>query len=355
MDARRGIVKGRGSTSLLPGRFARTRRDTEPAEAADGEQRAPTTELRPEHSRSIISRNDSPDIAFRQSVNPYRGCEHGCIYCYARPAHAYVDLSPGLDFETRIYFKPDAAALLGRELARPGYRCQPIAIGSNTDGYQPAERELRITRSLLELLAECRHPVAIVTKSALIERDLDLLAPMAAAGLARVMVSVTTLDDELKRRLEPRTAGPSRRLQVISRLAQAGVPVGVLAAPMIPALNDHELESILEAAAAAGARHAGYILLRLPHEVAPLFDEWLMQHYPLRRSHVLGLLRDMRAGALNDPSFGSRMHGTGALAQLLGARFERACRKLGLNADDGPALDTSAFRPPAAGPQMALF
>jgi DNA repair photolyase len=312
--------------------------------------------LQPEAARGAIARNTSPDVPFSQSINPYRGCEHGCIYCYARPTHAYMDLSPGLDFETRIFFKKDAPALLRRELSRPSYRCQTIAIGTNTDGYQPAERQLRITRALLEVLQECRHPVSIVTKSALVERDLDLLAPMAAQNLVRVMVSVTTLDDELKRRMEPRTPSSLRRLQTIHRLADAGIPVGVLAAPMIPALNDHELEAILQAAADAGARSAAYVLLRLPHEVAPLFDEWLGQHYPLRHSHVLGLLRDMRGGAINDPAFGSRMSGSGTLAHLLRQRFERACRALELNTDEGPTPDTSQFRPPgAASGQLGLF
>lgn len=350
-------VRGRGCSSALAGRFARTIHERiDEDDPSLEEQPSPLTELRAEHSRSVISRNDSPDIPFRQSINPYRGCEHGCSYCYARPAHAYVDLSPGIDFETKIFFKPDAARLLRRELQRPGYRCDTITIGANTDGYQPAERQLRITRGILEVLAEFRHPVAIVTKSALIERDIDILGPMAEAGLARVMISVTTLDDELKRRMEPRTASPARRLETIRRLSGAGIPVGVLAAPMIPALNDHELESILEAAAAAGARTAGYILLRLPHEVAPLFDEWLGQHYPLRRSHVLQLLRDMRQGQVNDPRFGSRMRGTGPLADLLDQRFERSCRQLGLNAGEQPALDTTAFRPPRhAEAQLGLF
>jgi DNA repair photolyase len=357
MAGDREPIRGRGSASRLPGRFARTAREAEPeALAEENAGPAPRTRLHREDARSIVSRNDSPDLAFRQSINPYRGCEHGCVYCYARPAHAYVDLSPGIDFETEIFFKPDAPALLRRELARPGYACQPIAIGANTDGWQPAERELRITRGVLEVLAEHRHPVAIITKSALIERDLDILAPMAAANLVRVMVSVTTLDDELKRRMEPRTAGPARRLETIRRLNAAGVPAGVLAAPMIPALNDHELEAILGAAAAAGARRAGYILLRLPHEVAPLFEEWLGQHYPLRRARVLQLLRDMRGGRANDPCFGSRMRGTGALAQLLEQRFARACRALGLNPGTGPPLETGLFRVPGAGAsQPGLF
>jgi DNA repair photolyase len=350
-------IRGRGSASRLAGRFARTTREAEVADRDEVEPgRAPGTTLFVDSARSIISRNQSPDVPFRQSINPYRGCEHGCIYCYARPAHAYLDLSPGLDFESKIYWKPNAAALLRGELARPGYRCEPIAIGANTDGYQPAERELRLTRQVLEVLAECHHPVTIVTKSSLVERDLDLLAPMAAAGLARVMVSVTTLDEELKRRLEPRTASPARRLETIRRLHAAGVPAGVLAAPMIPALNDHELEAILAAAAAAGACSAGYILLRLPHEVAPLFEEWLGQHYPLRKAHVLALLRDMRDGAVSDPRFGSRMRGAGPLADLLRQRFERACRAQGLATDREAALDTAKFVPPGARePQLGLF
>lgn len=356
MSSARDPIKGRGSSSRLEGRFARTTSEAVHDDIEPPEVRPPLTELRPEHARSIITRNDSPDIVFCQSINPYRGCEHGCIYCYARPAHAYVDLSPGIDFETKIFFKPDAAALLRRELSKPGYACQAIAIGANTDGYQPAERELGITRAILEVLSEFRHPVAIITKSALIERDLDIIAPMAAANLVRVMISVTTLDDELKRRMEPRTASPARRLEVIARLAEAGVPVGVLAAPMIPALNDHELEAILEAAAARGAKRAGYIVLRLPHEVAPLFEEWLEQHYPLRKSHVMQLVRDMRQGRVNDPRFGTRMRGTGPLAKLMRQRFERACRQFGLNVEAGPDLDTTAFSAPTKpGAQLGLF
>jgi DNA repair photolyase len=357
MIRRADPIRGRGSSSRLEGRFARTSRETEPdAEYEEATAAGPGTQLQPEAARSVISRNDSPDVPFSQSINPYRGCEHGCIYCYARPAHAYMDLSPGIDFETRIFFKVGAAATLRRELSRPGYQCRPITIGANTDGYQPVERQLRVTRAILEVLRDCRQPVSIVTKSALVERDLDILASMAAQRLVRVMISVTTLDDELKRRMEPRTASPARRLQTIRCLTDAGVPAGVLAAPMIPALNDHELEAILEAAAAAGAKTAGYILLRLPHEVAPLFDEWLGQHYPLRRAHVLGLLRDMRGGAINDPAFGSRMSGRGTLSQLLRQRFERACRALGLNRGDGPEFDTSRFRrPQGTRTQLDLF
>jgi DNA repair photolyase len=349
-------IRGRGTAENVAGRFARTTTSSEPGFDEDEPHPGPDTELRAEQSRSVISRNDSPDVGFRQSVNPYRGCEHGCIYCYARPAHAYVDLSPGLDFETKIFFKPEAPTLLRRELEHPNYRCLPIALGANTDCYQPAERALRITRGLLEVLAEYRHPVSIVTKSALIERDLDLLVPMAEARLVHVCVSVTTLDDELKRRMEPRTASPARRLTTIERLTQAGVPVTVMVAPVIPALTDHELERILEAASKAGARHAAYVLLRLPHEVAPLFESWLGQHYPLRASHVLNRVRDLRSGQLNDPCFGSRMRGEGPLAELLRQRFARACREFGLNADASAPLDTNAFRVPVrAGSQMALL
>jgi DNA repair photolyase len=267
-----------------------------------------------------------------------------------------VDLSPGLDFETKIFFKPQAAELLRRELSAPGYRCQPIALGANTDVYQPAERRLKITRGLLEVMAEFRQPVSIVTKSALVERDLDILTSMAADNLVRVMVSVTTLDDGLKRRMEPRTASPTRRLAIIRRLREADVPVGALVAPVIPALNDHEIEKIVEAVAAAGAEDAGYVLLRLPHEVAPLFEGWLAEHYPLRASHVLNRVRDMHHGQINDPRFGSRMRGTGTLAKLLEQRFQRACREFGLNEERDRALNTSAFRVPVrAGSQLALW
>jgi DNA repair photolyase len=352
-------IKGRGTAARIAGRFARTTSASEPGcDPLDEALRAPAPEtvLRIEHARSIITRNESPDILYRQSINPYRGCEHGCIYCYARPAHAYVDLSPGIDFETQIFFKPDAAALLRRELAKPGYTCQPIALGANTDVYQPAERDLRITRGILEVLAEFRHPVSIVTKSALVERDLDLLADLARDNLVRVMVSVTTLDNELKRVLEPRTASPARRLAIISRLREAGIPVGTLVAPVIPALNDHEVERILEAVASAGATTAGYVVLRLPHEVAPLFEGWLADHYPLRAKHVLNAVREMRQGQLNDPCFGSRMRGTGTLAKLLEQRFQRACGRLGLNNERDIRLSTTAFRvPAAAGDQLSLL
>jgi DNA repair photolyase len=353
-------IRGRGTASRIPGRFARevceADPDLDPLPDDEVGDPAPETELIPERIRSIISRNQSPDIPFSQSINPYRGCEHGCVYCYARPSHAYMDLSPGLDFERKIFFKPDAAAMLRQTLSRPGYRCEEISLGANTDAWQPAERRLRITRAVLEVLREFRHPVGIVTKSALVERDLDILADLARDNLVTVMVSVTTLDDELKRRLEPRTASPRRRLQVIRRLAEAGIPCGVLAAPMIPGLNDHELEQILAAAAEAGARHAGYVLLRLPHEVEPLFTQWLQDHYPLRAAKVQSLLRQSRGGRLNDPRFGSRMRGDGVFAALLARRFAAARERYGFSRYSERSLDTTRFRvPPAPGQQLDLL
>ncbi len=349
-ETRPQAVRGRGAISNPAGRFARTRSEREAEEAGE----RVLTELRAEPAKSIIARNRSPDVPFTQSINMYRGCEHGCIYCFARPTHAYLDLSPGRDFETRILFKPNASELLRAELAKPGYEVSPIALGTNTDPYQPAERDLELTRGILEVLAECKHPVSIVTKSGLILRDLDILVPMAAEGLAEVMISVTTLDPELKRRMEPRTAGPARRLAVIRELNAEGVPAGVLAAPVIPALNDHELERIVEEAAAAGAVSAGYVLLRLPHEVGPLFTEWLEEHYPERARHVLSLIEQMRAGRINDPRFHSRQRGEGPFAALLRRRFERACRAVGIGRRDR-GLDLTAFRPPRLDAQLDLF
>ena len=306
-------------------------------------------------SRTILARNESPDVPFDRSVNPYRGCEHGCIYCFARPTHAYLGLSPGLDFETRIFSKPKAAELLRAELGKPSYRPAPIALGANTDPYQPVERELGIARGLLEVLREHDHPVSVVTKSHLVLRDLDLLGPMAELGLANVLVSITTLDPELARRMEPRAAAPSLRLDAVRRLAAAGVPVGVLASPMIPALNDPELESILEASSAAGARSAGYILLRLPLELKELFAEWLEAHYPAKASHVENLVRDTRGGELYRAEFGERMRGTGPYARILEQRFRVAAKKHGLAARL-PPLETSRFRrPQRRGAQLRLF
>jgi len=351
----RAVIRGRGVATRPAGRFAR---EESIPEFDDGDEPAPApaTELITEKIRSIISRNKSPDIPFEQSVNPYRGCEHGCVYCYARPSHAYLDLSPGLDFEQKIFIKPEAASVLRRELSKPGYECRPITLGSNTDAWQPVERDLGITREIVEVLAEFRHPVNIITKSALVERDLDLLQDLARDNLVDVLVSVTTLDDELKRRLEPRTAGPRRRLETIRRLSAAGIPSGVLAAPMIPGLNDHELENILAAAADAGARYAGYVVLRLPHEVEPIFQEWLEAQYPLKAAKVLSLIRQVRGGALNDAQFGRRMRGSGPIAALLGQRFAAACRRHGFTRESESALDTTRFRvPEGPGTQLDLL
>jgi DNA repair photolyase len=351
-------IKGRGALSNRAGRFARYERDADLealAAAAADETDAPrlATTLRIDNARSIISRNRSPDIPFSQSINPYRGCEHGCIYCYARATHSYLDLSPGRDFETQIFYKPNATLLLRAELAAPGYEVSPIALGTNTDPYQPAERELAVTRGILELMLELEHPVTIVTKGALILRDLELLAALAERNLVAVNVSLTTLDDEIKRRMEPRTAGPKQRLAMIRKLAERGIPTGVLTAPMIPALNDDELESMLEAAAEQGATSAGYVLLRLPHEVEPLFVEWLHAHYPQRAEHVLSLVRQLRGGTLNDARFGSRQRGSGPFAALLDARFRQARRRHGL--DREVSLRTDRFvAPRAPGPQLTL-
>lgn len=311
------------------------------------------TEVRIETAKTIISHNTSPDLPFDRSINPYRGCEHGCIYCYARPSHAYWDLSPGLDFETKLIAKTNAAEVLEQQLSKPGYVCAPINLGANTDPYQPIEREQRLTRRLLEVLLRYRHPVTIVTKGALVLRDLDLLAELASQRLVRVMVSLTTLDDQLKRTLEPRAAAPNARLRAIRVLREAGVPVGVLCAPMIPMINDRELEHLLQAAHGAGAQSAAYMLLRLPLEVAPLFEQWLHDHYPQRAAHVLSLIRQSGGGELYDSRFGVRMRGEGVFAELLEQRFRKAARQLGFAGREALALDCTAFCPP--GGQMALF
>ena len=314
------------------------------------------TTLMRDTSKSIIARNNSPDVPFEQSINPYRGCEHGCIYCFARPTHAYLGLSPGLDFESRILFKPDAARLLERELRRASYKCRVIAMGTNTDPYQPTEKSLRITRSILEILSAFNHPVGIVTKSSLVLRDLDILSSMADRGLAQVCVSVTTLDRTLANKLEPRAATPGRRIETIRALAAAGVPTGVMAAPMIPGLNDQELEAIMSAARQAGAQQASYILLRLPLEIRDLFVEWLDTHAPDKASHVMSLVQQTRGGKAYQSTYGQRMRGTGEYASLLKRRFDVADRRLGFDAGDRFQLDTSRFRPPLARDgQLALF
>ena len=315
-----------------------------------------TTTLTVDSTRTIIARNDSPDIGFDRSINPYRGCEHGCIYCYARPSHAYLGLSPGLDFESRLFYKPDAAALLAEELRKKGYICRPIALGSNTDPYQPVERRLGITREILQVLRDFRHPVTIVSKSALIQRDLDILGEMAKDQLASVTISVTTLDRALARCMEPRASTPERRLETIAALAGAGIPAGVLSAPMIPALNDNEMEHILERARAAGATSAGYTLLRLPLELKSLFKEWLEDHFPDKAAHVLSLVAQTHGGRLYDSTWSKRMTGTGPYADMLRLRFDRACRKLGFNQRTTQSLDTRLFSPPPQkGDQLPLF
>ncbi|MBI4195134.1 MAG: PA0069 family radical SAM protein [Betaproteobacteria bacterium] len=349
--------KGRGAGINPEGRFEKITR-----EAYDDGWSTPEDELPPlkthvteEHVKSIITRNDSPDIPFTQSINPYAGCEHGCPYCYARPSHAYRNLSPGIDFETRLFAKVNAAEKLREELSRPGYRCQVISLGANTDPYQPIERSYKITRGILEVCAEFNQPVGIVTKNAMVERDVDILALMARRRLVNVFISVNNLDHDLARRLEPRCSAPRRRLATMRRLSDAGIPVGVLVAPVIPFLTDHQIEAVLEAAWAHGARQAGYVLMRLPWEIKDLFKDWLARHYPLKAKHVMSRVHAMRGGRDNDPAFGSRMRGTGELADLLAQRFEIACNRLGFNRGSRHfALDTAQFTAAGRG-QMPLF
>ena len=353
-------IKGRGAASNPEGRFESIRHQAED----DGWQNAlldedrprPRTEVTEERARSVISRNDSPDIDFTQAINPYRGCEHGCVYCFARPSHSYLGLSPGLDFETRLRAKGNLADVLRSELAKPGYVCSPINIGSNTDPYQPVEKRWRLTRAALEVLAACRHPCTIVTKNALVERDLDILAPMARARLVQVFISINSLDNQLAAKLEPRASAPHRRLQAVRTLHAAGVPVGVLVAPIIPALNDHDMEAVIAQAAAAGACSAGYTTLRLPHELKALFREWLALHAPQRAAHVMSLVQQMNGGRDYDSDFATRMHGQGVFADLLRRRFDVACRKHGLTRARELQLDTAHFVPPRkAAPQGELF
>ncbi len=341
-----GVVKGRGAQTNPHNRFQPQRVEWD--DGIDGP--TPVTECRPVMARSIIARNRSPDIPFDQSINPYQGCEHGCIYCYARPSHAYLDLSPGVDFETRLTRKVNAAELLEHELARPGYRCSPITLGANTDPYQPVENQFGITRDVLQVLQRCRHPVSIVTKGALVTRDIDILADLARDNLCTVAISITTLDADLKRTMEPRAASHQARLAAVERLSAAGIPVGVMFAPVIPALNDGEMEDVLFAAQAAGARSAAYVLLRLPLELSELVIQWLQQHYPLKAEKVISLLRQSRGGADNDSRFGHRMRGTGTFADVLEQRFRVACRRLGLGQREYTRLRTDLFTPPARQP-----
>ncbi|WP_174274271.1 PA0069 family radical SAM protein [Sphingomonas bacterium] len=350
---------GRGATrNATPQRFNLKAREEDgdwrdAAEGIDGAPPPPRTTVTVERARTILTRNASPDVPFDRSLNAYRGCEHGCIYCFARPTHAFHDLSPGLDFETRLFAKPDAPALLRKELAARGYAPQPIAFGTNTDPYQPIEREWRITRACLEILAECRHPVTITTKSDRVLRDLDILAPMAARGLAAVVLSIPTIDPAIARTLEPRAPHPARRLAAVRALAAAKVPVHVSIAPVVPQITDHEMEHILAAAADAGARGAFFLPVRLPHEVAPLFRAWLDAHHPDRAAKVMATIRSIRGGRDNDPDFFTRMKGQGPWADLLRTRFTIACRKLGLNRER-LALRTDLFRPPE-GDQLRLL
>jgi DNA repair photolyase len=357
--------RGRGATLNPPVRFES--QSTSPFDdgwetltAEFGDLPRLATTLTRDSTRSAISWNSSPDIGFDRAVNPYRGCEHGCVYCYARPTHAYLGYSPGLDFETKLVFKPDVAELLEKELRKPGYVARTLALGSNTDPYQPVERTLKLTRTVLQVLDRYNHPVSIVTKSAGVLRDLDILSGMAKRRLARVYVSVTTLDAALARVMEPRAATPARRLHAIAELTRAGVPCGVMTAPMIPGLNDAEMEKILEAAARAGARHAGYVLLRLPHELRQMFEDWLATHFPDRAKHVLSLIRETRGGALSEPRFHHRMAGQGVYADLLLRRFARATRQWGLD-EAREGLDCGQFALPdqggraAAEAQLSLF
>ena len=350
------LRRGRAANLNRSGRY-----ETESREALhdgwDRDEALPPlkTEVALEKPKTVITRNDSPDIAFDRSINPYRGCEHGCVYCFARPTHAYMGLSPGLDFETKLFAKQGAAALLERELANPSYKPQTIAIGTNTDPYQPVERTRRVMRSILEVLHRTSHPVAIVTKSNLVLRDMDLLAPMAAEGLAKVAISITTLDPELARKMEPRAPSPAKRLDAIRQLHRAGIPVAVMVAPIIPGLTDHEIEKILAAAWEAGAREAGYVLLRLPLEVKDLMRGWLDEHYPDKAKHILSLVRSTRGGKDYDPSFGQRQTGTGPYAWTLGRRFEMAARRLGFN-ERKITMRTDLFDPPVLeGGQYALL
>ena len=352
-----GAARGRGATSNRSSRFESLQREDfdDGWTEHDGQAVQIATTVQPMKSRTIVARNASPDVGFDRSINPYRGCSHGCIYCYARPAHAYLGLSPGLDFETKLYFKPHAGRLLAAELGRKGYQPKVIHIGGDTDPYQPDEKRLGVTRQVLEVLQRFRHPFSIITKSALILRDLDVLGEMGRAGLARAAVSITTLDRRLARSMEPRAATPERRVEAVRRLSEAGVPTVVMFAPSIPALNDHEMEAVLERAAAAGARGAGYVALRLPLEIKALFEEWLETDHPDRAQRVMSMVRQMRGGAAYNSAWGSRMTGQGPVADTMRQRFELARRRFGLD-QALPPLDLSQFAPPPPqSDQLQLF
>ncbi|MCP3397575.1 MULTISPECIES: PA0069 family radical SAM protein [unclassified Bradyrhizobium] len=348
--------RGRGAQSNASGRFEAEARVAFDDGWQSLEELPPfKTSVGVDTSRKVITRNESPDIGFDRSINPYRGCEHGCVYCFARPTHAYLGLSPGLDFESKLFVKPEAPALLEKELAAPGYEPRMIAIGTNTDPYQPIERERKIMRGILEVLERASHPVGIVTKSALVVRDIDILARMAKRNLAKVAISVTSLDPKLARTMEPRASTPPKRLEALKQLSEAGIPTTVMVAPVIPALNDSEIERILDAAAHAGVKEASYVLLRLPLEVRDLFREWLMANYPDRYRHVFTLIRDMRGGRDYDAKWGERMKGTGPMAWTIGRRFEIACDRLGLNKRRSKLTTDHFARPKRNGDQLSLF
>jgi DNA repair photolyase len=348
-------LRGRGARTNSSGRYERFAREAYDDGWAGEEIMPLDTIVTPELAKTIISRNTSPDISFDQSINPYRGCEHGCIYCYARPNHAYAGLSPGIDFETKLFVKSNAAELLEREFKKPSYRPRTIMMGGVTDIYQPIERGYGVTRALLKVMLRWRHPVALITKSQLVLRDLDVLSELAARGLARAAISVTSLDRKLSRVMEPRAAAPHRRIEVIRQLSAAGVPVTVMTAPLIPALNDNEIEALLETAAQAGARGAGYVVLRLPLEIKDLFREWLEAHFPDRAAHVMSLVRQMRGGRDYDPEWGKRQRGEGPYAQLIAQRFATAVRRNGLNRDRTPLDHTQFRRPLESDGQLGLF
>ncbi len=350
------VHHGRGAVSNPAGRFDTVRSEAEDDGwgSAAQPQAAVATVVRDEHAKSIITYNDSPDLGFDRSINPYRGCEHGCIYCYARPSHGYLGLSSGLDFETQLFAKVNAVELLRQELAKPGYLPALVLIGANTDAYQPIERDRQLTRGVLEVLVQARHPFSVITKSALVERDVALLAEAARLQLCHAYISVTTLDVDIARKMEPRAAPPQRRLQAMAALVQAGIPTGVMVAPIIPGLTDHETESILQAAAGAGAQCASYVLLRMPHEIKDLYAQWLEEHFAGKAQRARTLLRDMRDGRDNDPQFGSRMRGTGVYAELLRKRFALATRRFGLD-QPWPPVDATGFRRPALGRQLPLL
>lgn len=356
------IYKGRAASSNMVSRFdPHTRESLDDGWGSIDEEAPPLrTEVMLDASRSVINYIQSPDLPFDRTLNPYRGCEHGCIYCYARPTHAYLGMSPGLDFESRLLMKADAVALLKKELAHPKYQCKPIALGMNTDGYQPIEREYQLTRQIIQVLSESNHPFSLVTKSSLVERDIDLIAPMAAKQLASIYVSITTLDRQVARRLEPRAAAPERRFETLRKLSEAGIPTGVMVAPVIPALTDCDMEQILEKAHEAGARKAGYVFLRLPHELSDLFQEWLQQYFPLKAQHVMSIVRQSRGGKDYQSEFGQRMRGEGIFADLLAHRFKLSCHKLGMSGER-TGFCTDLFSVPAAWqatanhPQLALF